>query len=128
MENRALERFNNDSAKVADYMAQQDAKAASYEADDADQEWKVKEEELEEWRKRMDAQIVGRKLLVVVFSFSLGFLVLDGPQAGLVIDGMMVLLFTFGVMVPPEAALKSHEPPSKTDRAGMEEPLLPLTT
>ena len=81
---------------VAAYMADLDARAARYsEEAQADDEWKRQEAKLVAWKARIATMWAVRKILALLFVFSLVLFCIDQPQAGTVLEGLMVLVLVF---------------------------------
>jgi hypothetical protein len=123
----AMKQFNGDEQEVAKYMAEQDARAARFEADEADLGWKRSEAKLEAWNQRLHCLWAIRIALAVAFLLSCGLLVIDKPKAGVVMDGAILIVLTFGltyVCLPKSPTQQAK----KGVKSELEEPLLEPAT
>jgi hypothetical protein len=123
IEQGAMKKFNCDEQEVAKYMAEQEARAAQYEAVDTDLDWKRSEAKLAAWKSRLHFLWALRSALAVALAISCGLLVIDMPKAGVVLDGAISIVLTFGLTyfcLPKSPTQQSK----KGIKSGLEEPLL----
>jgi hypothetical protein len=112
---------------IAGFMADLDARAALYQAEEADMQWKRKESRLVAWKTKMVLLWRIRKVLAVGTILSFALLTVDKAEARTILESAMVVVAAFGLtyFIAPDSPQLQFKKKDATESNDLEEPLLP---